>query len=53
MSSEYLSDVNVMDESILSLLAYWDMEGTFKKMGVFDEKADMETIYRHVITSTL
>merc|ERR1711962_604530 len=40
-----LGSLNVMDESILTLLRYWDMEGTFKKMGIFEPGADMDNIY--------
>ena len=52
MASEFLSDINVMDENILTLLSYWDMEGQFKKMGIFEENPDMQAIYRHVIMRT-
>ena len=47
-----LSDINVMDESILTLLRYWDMDGTFKKMGIFESDPDEQAVYRHVIMST-
>ena len=47
-----LADINVMDESILTLLRYWDMEGTFKKMGIFEDDVDIDNIYRHAITKT-
>ena len=47
-----LADINVMDESILTLLRYWDMEGTFKKMGIFEDDVDIDNIYRHAITIT-
>jgi len=40
-----LADINVMDESILTLLRYWDMEGTFKKMGIFEDDVDINNIY--------
>ena len=53
MASEFLSKINVMDENILTLLRYWDMEGEFAKMGIFEENPDMQAIYRHVIISTL
>ena len=51
MASEFTSDINVMDENILTLLQYWDMRGDFKKMGIFEENPDMQAILRHVITS--
>jgi len=40
-----LSDINVMDESILTLLRYWDMDGTFKKMGIFESDPDEQAVY--------
>ena len=52
MASDFLSDINVMDESILTLLQYWDMNGEFAKMGIFEENPDMQAIYRHVIMRT-
>merc|ERR1719213_1276349 len=45
MASEFLSKINVMDENILTLLRYWDMEGEFAKMGIFEENPDMQAIY--------
>jgi len=45
MASDFLSDINVMDESILTLLQYWDMNGEFAKMGIFEENPDMQAIY--------
>jgi len=44
MASEFTSDINVMDENILTLLQYWDMRGDFKKMGIFEENPDMQAI---------
>jgi len=49
MASEFTSDINVMDENILTLLQYWDMRGDFAKMGIFEENPDMQPILRHVI----
>ena len=51
MASEFTSDINVMDENILTLLQYWDMRGDFKKMGIFEENPDMQAILRHIVTS--
>ena len=50
MASEFTSDINVMDENILTLLQYWDMRGDFAKMGIFEENPDMQAILRHVVT---
>ena len=49
MSSEFTADINVMDESILQLLQYWDKEGDFAAMGIFGPEPDMQNVYRHVI----
>ena len=53
MASEFTSDINVMDENILTLLQYWDMRGDFAKMGIFEENPDMQAILRHVVTIIL
>lgn len=40
-----LKDINVTDENILKLLQYWDMNGDFAKMGIFEQQPDIKNIY--------